>query len=77
MKSYTRFKRTYGNKPLFFSNALGFLCLLFLLLSTQAYAETHKTDSNEARKLTEPESWVLVQTEQGKRGRPGKEVCRG
>ena len=42
------------------------MCLLFLLLSTQAHSLVVKTDSGEAQELTEQERWVLLQIGQGK-----------
>lgn len=66
MKTCTLLKRTWGINHLFFAKAIGFLCLVFLLLSTQAHSLILETDSGVARELTEQESWVLVQIGQGK-----------
>ena len=66
MMSCPRFKRTYGIKPLFFSEILGLLCLLLLCLSAPASGEIAKSVSSESQKFTEQENWVLGQIDQGK-----------
>ena len=77
MKTCTLFKRTYSLKQFFSTKVLGFLCLLFLLLSTQAHSANNKSESGEFRKLTEQESWILGQIRQGKEADLKKRVAGG